>query len=123
MTRISAMRLLFGGWDEQDLIDLVDLDELHLHALAARRREVLPDVVGADRELAMPAVREDRELDARRTAVVEERLDRRPDRAAGVEDVVDQDARPPLEREAEVRGADERLRVPGWLGATDLDVV
>jgi hypothetical protein len=50
--------------DEQDTVDLVHLDELHLDALAARGRKVLADVVGADRELAVAAVDEDGELDA-----------------------------------------------------------
>ena len=46
--------------DEQDTVDLVDLDELHLDALAARGRQVLSDVVGADRKLAVAAVDEAR---------------------------------------------------------------
>ena len=58
-----------------------------------RRRQVLADVVGPDRQLAVAAVDEDRELHARRPAVVEERVDRRADRAARVEDVVDEDDR------------------------------
>ena len=59
----------------------------------------------------MAAVDEHGELDARGPAVVEERLDRGADRAAGVEDVVDEDDRPPFEREVELRRANERLRV------------
>src|SRR5918912_1780237 len=70
MTWMSPMVLLWFG-DEQDLVDLVDLDELHLDALVARRRQVLADVVGADRELTVSAVDEDRELDPLRTAVIE----------------------------------------------------
>ena len=97
--------------DEQDAVDLVDLDELDLDALAARGGQVLADVVGPDRQLAVAAVGDDGELDARRAAVVEERLDRGADRAAGVEDVVDEDAGAALEREVELRVADERLRV------------
>src|SRR5205823_3820677 len=45
------------------------------------------------------------------------------DRPAGVEDVVDEDARPSLEREVEPSGADERLRVQRRLAAAHLDVV
>ena len=85
--------------------------------------QVLADVVGADRQLAVAAVDEHGELDARGPAVVEERLDRGADRAAGVEDVVDEDARPALEREVELRRADERLRVERSLAAADVDVV
>ena len=54
-------------------------------------RQVLADVVGADRQLAVAAVAEDGELDPPRAAVVEERVDRGPHRAAGEEDVVDED--------------------------------
>ena len=112
-----------AGRDEQDGVELVHLDELHLDPLAARGRQVLPDVVGADRQLAVAAVDEHGELDARGPAVVEERLDRSADRAAGVEDVVDEHDRPPVEREVELRRADERLRCERRLAAADRHVV
>ena len=51
--------------------------QLDLDALAARGGQVLADVVGADRQLAVAAVGDDGELDARRPPVVEEGLDRR----------------------------------------------
>src|SRR6185503_11933386 len=54
MTRMSAIVTpLFWRWNEQNLVDLVDLDELHLDALVPRGREVLADVVGPDRQLTM----------------------------------------------------------------------
>src|SRR5919197_2121403 len=60
MTRMSAIVTpLFRRWYEQNLVDLVDLDELHLDALVARGREVFADVVGTDRQLAVPSVDED----------------------------------------------------------------
>ncbi len=71
----------------------------------------------------MAAVDEHGELDARGPAVVEERLDRGADRAAGVEDVVHQHDRPAVEREVELRRADERLRCERRLPAADRDVV
>ena len=83
--------------DEQHAIDLVDLDELDLHALAPCRRQVLADVVGADRKLAVPSIDQNGELHARRPAELEERVDRGADRAARVEHVVDQDDRHPLD--------------------------
>src|SRR5919202_7153457 len=43
MTRISAIGLLFARRDQEDGIDLVDLEELHLDPLLARSREVLAD--------------------------------------------------------------------------------
>src|SRR5215204_1480886 len=123
ITRMSAMRFLLGAGDEQDLVDLVHLDELHLDALVPRGRQVLADVVGTDGKLSMAAIREAGELDARRPAVVEECIDRRADRAAGVEDIVDEDDGAALERELELRRAEDRLGVARWLAATDLDVV
>src|SRR5919107_3126037 len=99
ITRMSAIVApLFRCWYEQDLVDLVHLDELHLDALRAGGRKVLADVVGPDRQLAMPTVDERGKLDALGPAIVEQRLDRRADRAAGVEDVVDEDDRLSLER-------------------------
>ena len=124
MTEISGMVMTPPrGRDEQDLVDLVHLDELHLHALAAGGRQVLADVVGTDRQLAMAAVADHGELDAGGAAVVEQRLDRGADRPAGVEDVVDEDAGPAFEREVEPRRADERLRMQRRLAAAHLDVV
>jgi hypothetical protein len=108
---------------DEDAVDLVDLDELHLDALVAGGGQVLADVVGTDRKLAVAAVGKDGELHPLRTAVAEERLDRGPDRAAGVEDVVDEHTRHALEREIERGRADERLRVPRRLSGANVDVV
>src|ERR687888_208840 len=99
------------------------LDDVRVDALLARGREVLADVVGADRQLAVAAVDEHGELHARGPAVVEEGVDRGPDRAPRVEHVVDEDDRAALERELELRGADDRLRVERRLAAAHLDVV
>jgi hypothetical protein len=114
---------LFRCWHEQNLVDLVDLDELHLDALVAGGREVLADVVGADRQLAMAAIDQDGELDAVGPPVVEERLDRRADRAAGVEHVVDEHDRLPLERKVERGRAHDGLRMPRCVAAAHLHVV
>ena len=109
--------------DEDDAVDLVDLEELHLDALAACGRQVLADVVGPDRQLAVAAVGEDRELDARRAAVLEQRVDRGADRAARVEDVVDEDHGPALELEVELRVVHDRLRAARRAALADVDVV
>src|SRR6478735_1192125 len=119
----GGSRTLLWGWDQQDLVDLVDLDELHLDALLARRRQVLADVVGTDRKLSVAAVGEAGELHPRGAAVVEQGLDRGADRAAREEDVVDEDAGHALEREVELRVAHERLRVDRGLTPAHLDVV
>src|ERR671934_1330069 len=64
MTLISpTTALLLGVGDEQDPVDLVHLDELHLDALVAGGRQVFAHVVGTDRQLAVPAVDENGELD------------------------------------------------------------
>ena len=94
----------------------VDLLEADVDPLLAGGRQVLADVVGADRQLAVAAVAEDRQLHPLRTAVVEERLDRGADGAAGVEDVVDEDDRALAEVEVDVGGVDDGLRA-GCLGA------
>src|SRR6266516_1047899 len=109
MTRMSPMGLLFWRGNEQDLVDLVDLDELHLDALAAGGGQVLAHVVGADRKLSVATVCEHSELHPGRAAVVEERLHRGADRSSGVEDVVDEDAGHALERKVELRRTNERL--------------
>src|SRR5918999_4848018 len=74
MTRISAIVTLLGCRNEQDAVDLVHLDELHLDALGARGRKILADVVGPDGQLAVAAVDEHCKLDAPGPAVVEQPL-------------------------------------------------
>ena len=81
------------GWrlGDRHLVDPVDLLEADVDPLLAGGRQVLADVVGADRQLAVAAVAEHRELDPLRAAVVEEGVDRGAHGAAGEEDVVDED--------------------------------
>jgi len=117
------MGLLFWRGNEQDLVDLIDLDELHLDALAAGGGQVLAHVVGADRKLSVATVCEHSELHPGRAAVVEERLHRGADRSSGVEDVVDEDAGHALERKVELRRTNERLGALGRLTGAHLDVV
>jgi hypothetical protein len=93
-------------------IEIRCLLELDLDPLAARGREVLPDVVGADRQLTVAAVNEDGELDAGRPAVLEERFDRGTDRAAGVEDIVDEHAGRAAQVEVESGRVDDGLLLP-----------
>src|SRR5919201_7130752 len=124
MTLISPIvGFLLRVRDQQDSVDLVHLDELHLDALVAGGREVLANVVRPDGELAVAAVDEDGELDPVGAAVVEERLDRRADRPAGVEDVVDEDNRLAFQVEVERGRADDGLRVARRAAAADGDVV
>src|SRR5262245_51920425 len=75
--RISGIvGLLVLRCDEQDAVELVDLEQLHLDVLAAGRGQVLADVVRPDRQLAVAAVDEHRKLDARGAPELEQRLDR-----------------------------------------------
>jgi hypothetical protein len=71
----------------------------------------------------MAAVGEHGQLHALGTAVAEQRVDGRADRAARVEDVVDEHHGHALEREVERGRANERLWVPGRLAAAHVDVV
>src|SRR5262245_1365724 len=89
--RGSDMGSVLALADEEHSVALVDLDELDLDALVAPGREVLADVVRPDRQLAMATVDQDRELHARGPAVLEERIDRGPNRPPRVQHVVDED--------------------------------
>jgi len=53
---------------DQDLVGPVNLLQPYLHALLRRSRQVLADVIGLDRQLAMPAIDEDDELNGARAA-------------------------------------------------------
>src|SRR5262245_21201070 len=57
---------------DHDLVQAVRLGETDVDLLAPRRRQILPDVVRPDRQLAMPAVDEHRQLDRLRPAEVDE---------------------------------------------------
>src|SRR5438132_4179711 len=74
--------------NDLDLVAAIGLHEPDPHVDAERRRDVLAHEVGADRELAVAPVDEHGQADRARTTVVDERIHRRADRAAGEEDVV-----------------------------------
>ena len=71
----------------------------------------------------MATVDEDSELDARRAAESEQRVDAGSDRAARVEDVVDENDGLALERERDARRPDDRLPVRGSAPVAHLHVV
>ena len=94
-----------------------------MHVLGARGRQVLADVVRPDRQLAVAAVGEHRQLHARGATVVEQRLDRGADGASGEEDVVDDHDRFAREVEVDVRGVHHRgLGPAGDIVAVEADV-
>src|SRR5213593_1162791 len=85
----SAACALPGNDDR--LVETVLFGDQHLDALRVGGRDVLADVVGADRELAMAAVDEHGQLDGTRPAEVHESVHGRARRAPVVEQVVDED--------------------------------
>jgi len=78
-------------------VEAVLFFEQHLDSLALRCGHVLAHVVGPDGQLPVAAVEEHCQLDRARTAVFEERVERRPHGPAVVDDVVDQNYRQPVD--------------------------
>jgi hypothetical protein len=105
------MGRILASLDEENGVVLVDLDELDVDPLAWSGRKVLADIIRTDWKLAMAAIHKHCELHARRTAELHERVDCGADRATGVEDVVDEHDRHPLDRERDARGPNNRLAI------------
>ena len=82
-----------GGYraGQFDAVHAVDLDQVHGDVVTEGRRDVLADVVGADRQLPVTPIDQDGQLDDGRSAVIAQRVERGADRPPGVQDVVDQD--------------------------------
>ena len=78
-----------------------------------RRGQVLADVVGLDRQLAVAAVHEHDQLDRARPAEVDQRVQRGADRPAGVQHVVHQQDPPVVDRKRNLGAAHDRLRPDG----------
>src|SRR5437899_2258241 len=108
---------------DHDLVHAVRLGEPDLNLLAARGGDVLADVVGADRKLAMTPVDEDRELDRLRPPEVDERVHGGADCPAGEEHVVDEEDALALDGERDVRPVHHRiLKAPVEVVAVERDV-
>ena len=97
--------------------------EPNVDALVGRGRDVLADVVRANRQLAVAAVDQHSQLDPIGSTELEQRVDGRPDRASGREDVVDEHARLPLRREAKLGAAEHRMRPPRREPGPQADIV
>ena len=82
--------------------------EQHDDLLAAGGGHVLADVVGADRQLAVPAVDEHGQLHRARTPVLAQRVERGAHRPAGEQHVVDQHDQPVVDAAVGQRGVAER---------------
>src|SRR5438093_50549 len=105
--RVHPMSGLLRFFDHHAVLAVVLL-EPHRHAFAPRGGQVLADEIRADRQLAVAPVDQDRELDGRRAPEVDQRIERRANRPAGVEDVVDEHDRLVLDGERDVGAANDR---------------
>src|SRR5688500_17453929 len=65
-----------GDMVDHHLVSAVDFLQAHAHALVARCRQVLADVIGLDGQLAMAAVDQHDALNRRGTAEDDQRVDR-----------------------------------------------
>ena len=91
---LSRWRFMSGlppGSVDRDGVHAVGLLEPDADPLHQRRGQVLADEVGADRQLPVAAVDEDRETHPARPADVVQRVERGADGAPGEQHVVDQD--------------------------------
>src|SRR5262250_1870169 len=79
---------LLGGFDDDTILAIV-LPHPHGDALATGRGQVLADVIRPDRQLAVPAIDEDCELNHAGPTEIDQRVERGPDRSAREEYVVD----------------------------------
>src|SRR5215813_12162480 len=86
---VNAISALLCG-DEHDFVASVSLCEPYLNRFGGGRGQILAHVVGADRQLPVPAVDQHGELHTARPAEVHERIERCTHRAPGVQHVVDQ---------------------------------
>src|SRR5437870_9612548 len=84
----SRTRAEYLAGNDHRLVETVLLGHQHLDALGVRGGLVLAHVVGADRQLAMAAVDEDRQLDRARSPEIEQRVHRRARGASAVDHVV-----------------------------------
>ena len=104
------------------VVAAVDLREAHPHVLARPGGQVLAHEVGPDRQLAVAAVDQDRELHRAWAAELGERVERGADGAAGEEHVVDQHHDPPADVDGDLGGAERRDRAEADVVAVEGDV-
>jgi len=96
---------------------------MNANVVAGGGRDVLADEIGADRKLPMPAVDQDREAYGAGTPVVDERVHRGADGAAGEEHIVDEHDHAAVDRERDLRLAHHRrVADPCQVVAVESDV-
>lgn len=76
---------------EDYFVDTVNLAEAHLDKFMTCGGQVLANVIGADGKFTMATVDDYGQLDLAGTSEGQERIHRRADGPAGVEDVIDKD--------------------------------
>src|SRR5579871_1974162 len=103
-----AMLLRFAY---EDAVEAVHLAQLDVNPLTFRGRNILADVVRANRHLALAAIDQHRELNRFGAAQIGNRAKRRAHRAAGVEHIIDEDDAFAIERKRDV--ATDETRVAG----------
>ena len=79
-----------SAFPEKDAVAPVRFVKQDGDGLLARRRQVLADVVGPDRQFPVPAIHQDRQLDRRRSADPGQRIEGGLDGAPRVEHIVDE---------------------------------
>ena len=102
---VGAVRPAGPLLDRDDLVDRVRGPEADLHVVVALGRQLEPDDVAADRQLAMAPVHQHRQADRCRAAQVADGVEGRADGPAGEQDVVDQHDVGPLDVERDLRTA------------------
>src|SRR5581483_7826116 len=108
---------------EQHLLGVINLLELDLDDLAAACGHDLAHIGGLNGQLAMTAVNEHSQLHAARTAMIEERIQRSADGAAGIKHVVADDDIAAFDLEANGAGGDDGTDAgSGKIVAVELDV-
>ena len=106
-------RELVDFLDQQDLLVVVDFAEFDFDDFPTACRHVFADVGSFDREFAMTAVDQYRQLHASGTPVVKERVQGRSNGSPGVEHVVTKYDVPSVDIEAEIAGVHYGPRTMG----------
>ena len=104
---------------QRRLIHAVHLAQPHPHIVATPRRQVLAHVIGPNRQLAMAPIDQHRQLDRRRPPVVDQRVQRRPNRASGEEHVVDQHDHRAVDIAGNAAGQNPRRAAPRQIVAVE----
>src|SRR5271163_1094993 len=101
-TSYFGSRAMLPRFAYQHAVEAIDLAQLDVNPLTLGSRNVLADIVRANRHLALSAIDQHRELNRFGAAQIGNRTECRPHGAAGVEDIVDENNALAVERERDV---------------------